>query len=452
MTDQQQLDGGPLPPSWRQVRSWPVWSSPPLALGLILLVIAAAAALVGWGLLTTAYGPDRWALTALITAMAVVHTEVVLGIEQIRKRTFNTRPTDIGHIDMTSVWTFAGAVILPAPLAALATFVILSHLWVRVLRPAGNPAYRALYSRATSMLACFAAAAMLSIGPVNMEDGVPSIAAFAIVALTLLAYMFVNSGLVIIAITLARRSRDIRPFLGSWYDNGLELSSLGLGAVIGLLLSGGSPWMVVFLFPLLIILHRAVAVQELERSADTDTDTQVLNSAAWHREARRALRRLARRRQSAALVLIDIDGFSEINSRYGHDVGDLVLAAAGDALRATARADDVLGRYGVDCFGLLLVGVEPMQIEAETRRYLDVLSSRDMDVAFKGIAAGQAGTVSASAGAARFPEDGLLLEDQLRTAERTLRSAKASPGSIEVISAPRAHELQAFRRERARRY
>lgn len=450
MADQQvRLAGAPR---WWRVRAWPMWESPPAALALIVSASLVSVGLVILGLATNAYPVERWSLAALITAMAVVHTEVVIGTEQIRKRTFNTRPTDIGHIDLTSVWTFAAALTLPAPVAAVATYVVLLHLWLRVLRPAGNPAYRAQYSRATSMLACFATAAVLSIRPEAVAEGVPTIAEFGVVVLALIAYTVTNSGLVILAITFAQRARDVRPFLGSWHDNSLELSSLGLGAVIGLLLSGDSPWMTVLLLPMLIFLHRAVTVQELERSADTDPETDVLNNAAWHRDARRQMRRLARRRQSAALMLIDIDDFGALNARSGYRVGDEVLASVGAALRTVSRPDDVLGRYGADCFAVLIVGLAPAQVESTAQRFADAVAGLGRPTPVDAVTQDAHTSISASVGAARFPDDGLLLEDQLRSAERALREAKSIPGSVAINPSPRGAALQEFRRERARRY
>lgn len=73
--------------------------------------------------------------------------------------------------------------------------------------------------------------------------------------------------------------------------------------------------------------------------------TQVENTLARHDPA-----------QTTVLFMIDLDNFKQINDRLGHQVGDMVLCRVGDALRATFRAGDLLGRLGGDEFIVLLQG------------------------------------------------------------------------------------------------
>src|SRR3954451_14719072 len=70
------------------------------------------------------------------------------------------------------------------------------------------------------------------------------------------------------------------------------------------------------------------------------------------------------------LVLIDLDGFKEANTMYGHPGGDTALVATADALRSAARAEDVVSRLGGDEFAIVSRGVSAEGIEGLAARAL----------------------------------------------------------------------------------
>ncbi|MDE0930027.1 MAG: diguanylate cyclase [Halioglobus sp.] len=86
----------------------------------------------------------------------------------------------------------------------------------------------------------------------------------------------------------------------------------------------------------------ALQLSLLEREANTDPLTRLLN--------RRGLDVIISSwiisRQKFGVLLLDLDHFKQVNDRYGHDVGDKVLRTVSDTIRATARDDDVLVRWG----------------------------------------------------------------------------------------------------------
>jgi GGDEF domain-containing protein len=57
-----------------------------------------------------------------------------------------------------------------------------------------------------------------------------------------------------------------------------------------------------------------------------------------------------RHRRPLAVAMVDIDAFKAVNDRHGHEVGDRVLVAIGEALQRALRAEDVLGRLGGEEF------------------------------------------------------------------------------------------------------
>jgi diguanylate cyclase (GGDEF)-like protein len=62
----------------------------------------------------------------------------------------------------------------------------------------------------------------------------------------------------------------------------------------------------------------------------------------------------ARDRQPLAVAIIDLDHFKDVNDRYGHPVGDMLLAAFGKLLGTRMRKSDIACRYGGEEFCLLM--------------------------------------------------------------------------------------------------
>jgi len=394
--------------------------------------------------------PNQLAITGLLISLGVVHTEILVGVERTRRKLSTARPANTGHTDLSSVWIFAAALLLPPPLSAGVAFVVHTHLWWRAYRPVGNPAYRSLFSRATMMLGCFGVGAVITATQVSIADGVNDLREFGVVLCALVVYLTINTGIVVVCVSIAEPDATPRSMLSSADDNILEIATLGLGAVFAVMLAGHSPWMAVLLLPLMVILHRAVTVQQLEAEAATDEATGLLNSPAWHRAARRELRRAGRGHGTCAILLIDIDEFHVINEEYGYTVGDAVLAAIGEALPRGAHGHQLLGRYSGEEFVLLV----PTAADDELYRLADSLQAEieTLRVDVEGSATIVEG-LTASVGVARFPTDGHTLEDLLSAADRALDQAKRNrPGSVELRPSPPADvpRLDEFRRARAR--
>jgi diguanylate cyclase (GGDEF)-like protein len=88
----------------------------------------------------------------------------------------------------------------------------------------------------------------------------------------------------------------------------------------------------------------------------TDPLTGVLNGRTFGRMANRLLAFGDRRGLSSVLLCVDVAGLGNINSAYGEEVGDELLAEAAQLLEQTVRGCDLVGRIDSDTFGVLLVG------------------------------------------------------------------------------------------------
>ena len=120
------------------------------------------------------------------------------------------------------------------------------------------------------------------------------------------------------------------------------------------------------------VRHKNRLLDELSR---TDSLTGLYVRRHWQSLADRALRLRQAEGIPATLLLLDVDHFKSANDRHGHSVGDDVLRAVAEAIRAGLRETDDAGRYGGDEFGVVLHATPPSDarlvaesIQREVRR------------------------------------------------------------------------------------
>ncbi|BBY27408.1 EAL domain-containing protein [Mycolicibacterium sediminis] len=148
-----------------------------------------------------------------------------------------------------------------------------------------------------------------------------------------------------------------------------------------------------------------------------------------------------------ALLWIDLDGFKEINDRFGHRSGDILLATIATRLRRAARRYDVIGRLGGDEFAMLVTRVRDLDgIETLVHRILAAVREPiDID--------GTLAYVSASVGIAMHPRDGATADELLHNADTAMYAAKHQGRDRHVYFASdmnlRADERAEIRRELA---
>jgi diguanylate cyclase (GGDEF)-like protein len=101
-------------------------------------------------------------------------------------------------------------------------------------------------------------------------------------------------------------------------------------------------------------LVRAELITELTSRAATDDLTGVANRAAWHNRLHEAIARSRRSGQPLSVIVLDLDGFKQVNDRYGHSAGDQVLRDVSTRWLSALRETDLLGRLGGDEFAVIL--------------------------------------------------------------------------------------------------
>ncbi len=416
------VESSPARP-WRPTR-WVVWALPARVMTPVLVVELTALGLFALDLTRNSFSRADLLAAGMLGVLGVLHTEVAVGLERLRRQV-----ADTPHGDLSSVWTFAGAVLLPPALTTGVVLVIFTHQWLRVWRSIGVPAYRHMFSTATVVLACHAAVAVLRYGgggPLVQLDGPRELVTLV---LCVLVYATVNTGLVAAAIALSAPQPRPSParLIGHWDENMLEVATLCLGALVAMGIAT-NPWQVPLVMAPLLVLHRAVLVRQLEEVASTDSKTGLLTAAAWHAQAAKELRRSQRGHSCAAVLILDLDHFKSVNDDHGHLAGDQVLSAVAGALRGEVREHDLVGRFGGEEFVVLLPGMGlggggAAELHAIAERIRHRISTLAVVVATSRGSLTIAG-LSASVGGASFPDHGMGLEHVLQVADAALYEAK----------------------------
>ncbi|MCU1621449.1 MAG: GGDEF-domain containing protein [Frankiales bacterium] len=201
---------------------------------------------------------------------------------------------------------------------------------------------------------------------------------------------------------------------------------LAFAPLVVLALQAG-PGFVPLLAPMLAAVYAfGMVAQRTEQKSLTDDLTGLAN-----RKLLGTNTALAVQEGEAALVLLDLDRFKEVNDTLGHHVGDQLLVAVAHRLSKSLRPGDTVARLGGDEFALLLPGA-------------------DNDVAFKAAARARAALaepfvlggllvdVAASAGIAVSPEHGVTVDVLLQHADVAMYLSKES-GEVEVYDTSRDH-------------
>jgi diguanylate cyclase (GGDEF)-like protein len=183
--------------------------------------------------------------------------------------------------------------------------------------------------------------------------------------------------------------------------------------------------------------------QELERASTIDPLTGVGSRAAILDRVAVEIAQARRYQHPVAIVMLDVDGFSEINRRHGTEGGDAVLREVALRIRLRVREADALGRVGSDSF----LAVLPHTDESGAATFADALQHR---LGLRRVAIGaveEAVTISVGVAVMRPGED-LDVDGLLDRADEALTSARGAGG--DRIALDRLHGLARLEDRRRR--
>lgn len=161
------------------------------------------------------------------------------------------------------------------------------------------------------------------------------------------------------------------------------------------------------------------SMKHAELLAQTDSLTGVLNRRAFFEFGEKEFDRAKRYQTPAAVVMIDLDMFKQINDNYGHGTGDIVLVAAINSLKTMTRTVDLFGRIGGEEFIILLPQTTLLDATELTERLRATLEEMAIRVDEQTI------KVTASFGIAAIDVMSESLADAMKRADDALYRAKA---------------------------
>jgi diguanylate cyclase (GGDEF)-like protein len=160
----------------------------------------------------------------------------------------------------------------------------------------------------------------------------------------------------------------------------------------------------------------------LERAADYDSLTNLLNRQAFDRLLGQQLKTHRKSGSDFFVLMLDLDGFKDINDTFGHLVGDMVLEEISARISGAVPSDAVIARWGGDEFAVITpMGISQEDVSSIGEKLIQAIS-KDVEIAGRKVA------VSATCGFARSGE-AVVARELLRRADLALYHGKArEPG------------------------
>src|SRR5258707_1432211 len=160
-------------------------------------------------------------------------------------------------------------------------------------------------------------------------------------------------------------------------------------------------------------VENALAFQKAETSATTDFLTELPNARSLFVHLDRELARCKRLKTSLTVMVCDLDGFKQINDRFGHLEGNRMLRLFASGLQASCREYDYVARMGGDEFVIVAPGLSAAAAASRGAGLNDLAKSAGREVCKEDL-------ISLSVGFAVYPDDGADAEKLLAESDRRM--------------------------------
>ncbi len=380
-------------------------------------------AVLGIGLLAALIANSSWELHGF-TTLDFVALAISVMIGELFPLELPRRSGD-GEITVSTMFSFA-LVIGPGLVPALAAQLAASIVQDRIAR---KPWWQVGFNIGQYTF-CLSAAA----GVLRLAGGYGALRGSGFTAIDLAAVLAAAAAFFVVNMVLVMRATTF--YEGTPFSSALR-SDFSFGFSVGAVLLCLAPVVVTvlrfspILYPLLLVPlvgvylsgRQTVRTATAEHLARHDSLTELPNRRWFMESVGAALDNPSL--ECGGLLLVDLNGFKEVNDTLGHHRGDLVLREMGPRLQASFRSEDLFARLGGDEFAVFMPGADSAIAEAAVERLQDALRT-PVDVDGINIELG------ASIGLAWYPEHGGDVDTLLQRADVAMYRAKASHRTLET--------------------
>jgi diguanylate cyclase (GGDEF)-like protein len=176
-----------------------------------------------------------------------------------------------------------------------------------------------------------------------------------------------------------------------------------------------------------LAFENAIKYRALETSATTDHLTGLTNIRALFERFDHEILHCERQQAPMTVMVCDLDGFKQVNDRFGHNSGNRVLQEFAKGLRKIIRESDVAARFGGDEFVLILPGMKADAVKDKAFALSALATEAGMIICGENL-------LSASVGVASWPDDGIKREELLAEADRRMYVDKNSRNLKRLIA------------------
>lgn len=177
-------------------------------------------------------------------------------------------------------------------------------------------------------------------------------------------------------------------------------------------------------------LNNALTHEKTRESALVDPLTELPNARAFYMMLEQRIAECQRmNREALSVICMDIDDFKIINDKYGHSIGDRLLASVAGVMRRELRQMDILTRYAGDEF----VAIMPMASSKMAGAICDRIRNAVEEQLFS-VREGTLIGLGVSLGVASFPEDGETSEELLTAAARRMQQDKHGRKTVLTVA------------------
>lgn len=333
--------------------------------------------------------------------------------------------------EVTATWSFALALVLIAPGPAALAIMALGSVAGDLSR--AKALDRVLFNAGQVVLCLEAAQLLLTAGGVEhaLASGRSLPLAWLPVAATAAAAAFILNGLLTSIVFSLAHARPLWPTMREAVTSNAEIDGmlLALSPVFVVVAGRSLVLMPLLLITALVVYRNAHAALAGAHQATHDALTSLPNRRLFESQMAAAVERADRQNEGFAVILIDLDGFKQINDRLGHETGDLTLKGVAERLLATRRPADFVARLGGDEFAVLVRRIEHEEdaVAVAERMRASLAAPLMVD--------GFPVTIGASLGIALYPRHGRESLELLEHADTAMYIAKRGERHVEMSSA-----------------